>query len=74
MGDHKGAPLLAMHNFAFHIIKNAESTDSNGIRDALVNIADLDTILGKFSMDASGQAVYDPIIIVVNNGEFEVFK
>ncbi len=55
-------------------LNNAKSTDSNAIRDALADITDLDTILGKFSMDDSGQAVYDPIIIIVNNGEFEVFK
>ena len=55
-------------------ISNAQSTDSTAIRDALANITDLDTILGKFSFNAVGDAVYDPIILIVKNGEFQVFE
>ena len=38
----------------------AQSTDSTAIRDALANTMDLDTVLGQFSFDAVGDAVYDP--------------
>ena len=55
-------------------IANAQSTDSTAIRDALSTIRDFDTVLGKFSFDADGDAVYDPIILIVENGQFEVFE
>ena len=41
-------------------ITDAQSTDAAAIRDALANITDLDTVLGKFSFDAVGDALYDP--------------
>ena len=50
-------------------IANAQSTDSESIRDVLANIKDLDTVLGAFSFDAVGDAHYDPTIITVENGE-----
>ena len=55
-------------------VANAQSADSNAIRDALANITDLDTILGKFSFNAVGDAVYDPVILIVKNGQFQVFE
>ena len=62
----------------FHIlaeaIANAQSTDSIGIRDALANITDFDTIFGKFSFNAVGDAVYDPKILIVVNGQLEIFE
>ena len=39
----------------------------------MANIMDFDTILDKFSFDAVEDAVYDPIILIVKNGSFEVF-
>ena len=39
-------------------IKNANATDSTAIRDALANIKDFDTVFGKFSFNADGDAVY----------------
>ena len=42
--------------------------------DALANITDFDTILGKFSFNAVGDAVYDPVVLIVKNGEFQVFE
>ncbi len=63
---------------AFHIlaeaIKRAYSTDSAAIRDALGSIRDFDTILGKFSFDANGDAVYDPKVLVVKDGELLLFQ
>ena len=55
-------------------IANAQSTHPTSIRDALANITDFDTVLGQFSFNADGDAVYDPIILVVKNCQFEVFK
>lgn len=55
-------------------IADAQSTDPTAIRDALANITGLDTILGKFSFNAVGDAVYDPIVLIVKNGEFQVFE
>ena len=62
----------------FHIlmeaIANAQSTDSIGIRDALANITDFDTVFGKFSFNEVGDAVYDPKILIVVNGQLEIFE
>ena len=55
-------------------IADAQSTDPTAIRDALANITDLDTVLGKFSFDAVGDAVYDPVVLTVQNGELQIFK
>ena len=55
-------------------IANAQSTDSRAIRDAMANIKDLDTILGKFSFDANGDGIYNPVILIVRNGKLEVFN
>ena len=63
---------------AFHIldaaIANVQSTDPTAIRDALANTMNLDTILGQFSFDAVGDAVYDPQILIVRDSEFVVFE
>ena len=55
-------------------IANARSTDSIGIRDALANITDFDTVFGKFSFNKVGDAVYDPKILIVVNGQLEIFE
>ena len=55
-------------------IANAGSTDSTAIRDALADITDLDTILGDFSFNEVGDAVHDPIVLIVENGELIIFK
>ena len=55
-------------------IADAQSADPNSIRNALANITDFDTILGKFSFNAVGDAVYDPVVLIVKNGEFQVFE
>ncbi len=55
-------------------IADAQSDDPHAIRDALANITDFDTILGKFSFNAVGDAVYDPIALIVKNGEIQIFE
>ena len=52
-------PYAAVYILA-EAIKNAQSTDSKAIAAALAEIKDFDTILGKFSFDANGDAIYDP--------------
>ena len=55
-------------------IADAQSADPNAIRNALANTTDFDTILGKFSFNAVGDAVYDPVVLIVKNGQFQVFE
>ena len=55
-------------------LSNAQSTDATAIRDALANITDFDTILGKFSFDTIGDAVYGPVVLIVKNGELQIFE
>ena len=55
-------------------IADAQSTDATAIRDALANVTDLDTILGTFSFDAVGDAVYDPVVLIVKNSELQIFE
>ena len=55
-------------------ITDAQSTDPVAIRDAMANIMDLDTVLGKFSFNAVGDAVYNPIVLIVEDGQLQVFE
>jgi branched-chain amino acid transport system substrate-binding protein len=66
-------PYAAVYILA-EAIKNAQSTDSAAIAAALAEIKDFDTILGKFSFNAIGDAVYDPVVLIVKNGKLEVFE
>lgn len=55
-------------------IANAQSTDAAAIRDALASIRDFDTIFGKFSFNADGDAVYDEKVLIVKNGKLVRFE
>ncbi len=55
-------------------IGNAQSTEATAVRDALANIMDFPTVMGNFSFDAVGDAVYDPIVLTVQNGELVAFE
>ena len=55
-------------------IANAGSADSAAIRDALAQTMDFPTILGNFSFDPNGEAVYDPIVLKVKDGELQLFE
>ena len=66
-------PYAAVYILA-EAIRNATSTDSVGIRNALAEIQEFDTILGKFSFDANGDPIYDPVVLVVKDGKLEVFE
>ena len=55
-------------------IADAQSPDATAIRDALANLTDFDTVLGQFSFDAVGDAVYDPVVLIVQNEELRIFE
>ncbi len=55
-----------------HAIADASSTDPEAIRDAMADIR-VDTLLGEFYFDRNGDAVYEPIVGIVEDGKFEVF-
>ena len=55
-------------------IAEAQSTDPTAIRDALANTKNFDTVLGAFSFNPVGDAVYDPIVLIIENGEFQIFE
>ena len=55
-------------------IQKSPSTDSVSVRDALSNIMDFDTVLGKFSFNADGDAVYAPGVLIVKDGTLQPFE
>ena len=55
-------------------IKNAQATDVISIRDALANISNLDTVLGKFSFNADGDAIYEQKALIVKDGMLQLFE
>ena len=55
-------------------IKNAQATDAISIRDALANISDLDTVFGKFSFNADGDAIYEEKALIVRDGMLQPFE
>ena len=55
-------------------ISNAGSIESDAVRDALAETEDFDTVLGSFSFDAVGDPVYDPIMLIVQNGGLKAFE
>lgn len=61
----------------FHAITTVDSTESQAIREVLAQTKDVETLLGSFSFDEAGDAVYDPHVLhvlIVRDGEFEVFE
>ena len=48
--------------------------DAVAIRGALARISDFDTILGTFSFNADGEAMYEPKLLIVEDGEFVSFE
>ena len=53
---------------------SVSSWDAATIRDVLAETQDFPTILGDFSFDPNGEAIYDPIVLIVKNGVLEVFE
>lgn len=55
-------------------IANAGSTEPMAVRDALADIKDFDTIFGSFSFNDVGDAVYEPMVLIVENGTLKRFE
>jgi branched-chain amino acid transport system substrate-binding protein len=55
-------------------IINAQSSEASAIRDALAATMDFPSILGNFSFDPNGEAVYEPILQIVKDGELHVLE
>ena len=55
-------------------IKNANSSDSRAIRNAMAQLKDVPTVLGTFSFDASRNPVHPPVVQIVQDGKFTLFK
>jgi branched-chain amino acid transport system substrate-binding protein len=54
-------------------IRKAESSDPKLIRDHLAEIKNFPTPLGKFSFNPSGDPIYEPVVVVVQNTVFSLF-
>ncbi len=55
-------------------IRNAGSTDAAAIQGALAQTMNFPTILGNFSFDENGEAVYDPVVLEVKDGALQLFE
>lgn len=55
-------------------IKNAGEADRDKIKDALLEIKDLEGILGKFSFDKDGDVIMEPTVLVIEEGKFKIFE
>lgn len=55
-------------------IRNAEFNDADSIKDALAKISDYDTVMGKFSFDENGDAIYEPQVLIVRDGKLVPFE
>ncbi|MCY3742704.1 MAG: hypothetical protein OXH00_16950 [Candidatus Poribacteria bacterium] len=60
-------------NILAQAINNAQSTDAGAIKDTLLNIKDIETIIGKFSFHENGSGVYDPTVSIVQDGILQPF-
>ena len=69
---HAAVSYACVHIFA-EALNNAAATDAHSIRDALANISELDTIMGKFSFNADGDGVYKLNVLIVKNGTLRLF-
>jgi len=71
-------PWAAQSYATLHIlaaaIAKAQSADAAAIRDALAQTMDFPTILGNFSFDPNGEAVYDSIVLMVKDGTLQLFE
>ena len=72
--DQFAAQAFAGVQIAYQAAKNAGTADNRkGIRDGLVKIKGMDTLLGKFSFTEGRDADHTPVVQEVQNGKFVVF-
>ena len=62
-----------LHILAAAIVAT-HSIEATAIQGALAHTMDFPTVLGDFSFNEVGDAVYDPILLTVENGEFVLFE
>ncbi|MBY0120425.1 ABC transporter substrate-binding protein [Bacillus sp. S/N-304-OC-R1] len=55
-------------------LKNAGEADRDKLKDALLEIKDLEGILGKFSFDKDGDVVMEPTVLIIDEGKFKIFE
>ena len=55
------------------VLIDPAATDAASIRDTLAMTKDFDTNLGRFSFDPNGEAVYEPVVLVVKDGALTLF-
>lgn len=67
------AQAYASLNILANAIREAGSTDAAAIRDALAQTSQFDTVLGPFSFDPNGEAIYEQIVVltVVEDGSLQ---
>jgi branched-chain amino acid transport system substrate-binding protein len=71
--DQFAAQAYAGVYIAYQAISKASSPDDHkGIRDALLQIKGMETVLGSFSFTAERDADYIPVVQVVKDGKFTV--
>ena len=58
------AQAFASLNILANAIKVAGSTEAMAIRDALAKTSQFDTVLGSFSFDPDGEALYEQIVVL----------
>ena len=69
------AQAFASMNILANAIAQAGSTDSMAIRDALAGTSEFPTVLGSFSFDPNGEAIYDQIVVLeVVDGALQIFE
>lgn len=69
------AQAFASLNILANAIAQAGSADSVAIRDALAGTSEFPTVLGAFSFDPNGEALYDQIVVLeVVDGALQVFE
>ncbi len=67
------AQAYASLNILANAIREAGSTEAAAIRDALAQTSQFDTVLGSFSFDPNGEAIYEQIVVltVVEDGTLQ---
>lgn len=49
-------------------IAQTDSLEADVLRDAVASLQDVDTVLGEFSFDGNGAAVFEPVVRIVRDG------
>ena len=70
--DQFAAQAFAGVHIVYHAAKEAKSVDRKALRDAMVKIKNLDTVLGKFRFNAGRDGDHAGIVQEVKGGKFVV--